>query len=146
MTVVAGHGVTARTFLIERPGWQMMASCRGAGTEAFFAEGKRNRESDRLRARAYEVCTTCPVRLDCLRFALDQPEDDDHGVWGGTSKSQRRRARRRGLTARQLVDELEAVPPPAVVRPGKSARRLRTSRSSRVADGGRRTRASGRRR
>lgn len=49
---------------------------------------------------AIAVCRSCPVRPECLRYALDNNEDD--GIWGGTSARQRRRiraARRRGRAA-----------------------------------------------
>lgn len=39
------------------------------------------------------VCESCPVRVPCLRYALDHAEK--HGVWGGTSETERRRIRRR---------------------------------------------------
>ena len=37
---------------------------------------------------AKRVCAVCPVRLECLRHALNTNE---MGVWGGTTESQRRR-------------------------------------------------------
>lgn len=36
---------------------------------------------------AKQICQVCPVRLECLREALDNP--DWHGVWGGTTKTER---------------------------------------------------------
>jgi WhiB family redox-sensing transcriptional regulator len=33
------------------------------------------------------ICADCPVRRQCLAFALDTRQD--HGVWGGTSEQER---------------------------------------------------------
>lgn len=41
---------------------------------------------------AKEVCAGCPVRQECLEFAL--AEREVYGVWGGTSERERRRMRR----------------------------------------------------
>lgn len=38
---------------------------------------------------AKRVCATCPMKADCLEYALDNRID--HGVWGGTSERERRR-------------------------------------------------------
>jgi WhiB family transcriptional regulator, redox-sensing transcriptional regulator len=39
--------------------------------------------------KARKVCATCPMRTQCLEYALVNRVD--HGVWGGTSERQRRR-------------------------------------------------------
>ena len=38
---------------------------------------------------ARRVCADCPVRTECLEYALTNRID--HGVWGGTSERERRR-------------------------------------------------------
>ena len=46
------------------------------------------------------ICARCPVRPDCLDYALEHGEDQ--GVWGGASERARRRMakdRRRGVQA-----------------------------------------------
>jgi WhiB family redox-sensing transcriptional regulator len=51
-------------------------------------------------SHARKVCTTCPVRIECLEHALEHGEL--HGVWGGMTPNQRkaiRRARDRRRTA-----------------------------------------------
>ena len=57
-------------------------------------------------ARAKQICAGCPVRLDCLQYALAKPED--HGVWGGLNEMERvARARAaiptKGSTPLQMV-------------------------------------------
>jgi WhiB family redox-sensing transcriptional regulator len=51
---------------------------------------------------AKEVCAECPVRAQCLEYAL--AERIEHGVWGGSSERERRRMlrrRRRGASLRR---------------------------------------------
>ena len=38
---------------------------------------------------AKKICATCPVKDECLEYALAHRVD--HGVWGGASERQRRR-------------------------------------------------------
>jgi WhiB family redox-sensing transcriptional regulator len=53
-------------------------------------------DTDRI-AAAKTICSRCPVQSACLQFALTHGED--HGVWGGLTKGERREVavlRRRG--------------------------------------------------
>jgi WhiB family redox-sensing transcriptional regulator len=90
--------------LLARPVWHADAACRGQGPAAFFPTRRDRKEPTRAVRRA---CRECPVRIDCLQFALDHGSYADHGVWGGTSEKQRRQARRRGLDAAALLAELD---------------------------------------
>lgn len=65
--------------------WQERAACRGADIAIFFGGNGRS---------ALEICRSCRVQDDCLRFALSLPADQDFGVWGGASETERRSMRR----------------------------------------------------
>jgi WhiB family transcriptional regulator, redox-sensing transcriptional regulator len=67
--------------------WHLRAACRGQGSDEFV----RGPNSDYGSAR--ELCLTCPVRPECLEFALQ--DGSLHGLWGGTTETERRQIRRR---------------------------------------------------
>ena len=77
---------TVNDFL-QRPAWQRLAACRGVGIEAFFPAQGENVQTDEVRS----LCDGCPVRPECLEYAVTQPEL--RGVWAGTSKRERKRMR-----------------------------------------------------
>lgn len=86
----------------ERPAWQGDAACAGLGTDLFFTDA-----SGQSSAEAIAVCNTCPVRAECLDWALDN--GDIEGVWGGLTPSQRRRRlRRRNSTPKVAARRAEA--------------------------------------
>lgn len=66
--------------------WQSLAACTGADPDLFFPD------RGELALAAKVVCAACPVREQCLAHALIFHED--HGVWGGTTPTERRRLRR----------------------------------------------------
>ena len=41
---------------------------------------------------AKKTCLGCPVRHECLQYALDH--DERFGIWGGLSERERRRLKR----------------------------------------------------
>lgn len=68
--------------------WSLDAACRDTDPELFFPLGVTARYKDQyLAARA--ICLPCPVRQECLAFAL--ANDVDHGIWAGTTPGERRR-------------------------------------------------------
>ena len=69
--------------------WMNDGSCRNHPPEVFFP-------SDGVGvAVAQSICSACPVRAECLEYAL--VNRIDHGVWGGASERERRRIlKRRG--------------------------------------------------
>ena len=71
-------------------GWQQRAACRGEDSTHFFAPGyfEKRHEKDAREAVAKAICARCPVRPDCLEYALDVRET--HGIWGGLNEMERR--------------------------------------------------------
>lgn len=65
--------------------WFARAACRGADPNIWFPTLD---DTDNHGRQAKLICTTCPVRLDCLVDALQRNEDG--GIWGGAGEDQRR--------------------------------------------------------
>lgn len=85
-------------WLPDPPDWHAQANCRGMDQTTFYGTdvGDAFTLTRAELAAAQRVCTPCPVKRDCLTFALERGEP--YGVHGGTSG----RARKR-MWARQLV-------------------------------------------
>jgi WhiB family transcriptional regulator, redox-sensing transcriptional regulator len=47
--------------------------------------------------KAKQICAACPVVHECLQFALESREPS--GVWGGKTRTERRRILKRGEAA-----------------------------------------------
>ncbi|MDH6697916.1 WhiB family transcriptional regulator [Streptomyces sp. MAA16] len=79
--------------------WRDHAACRTEDPELFFPIGTSG-PAVMQAEQAKRVCGGCPVREQCLRWALDA--GDCLGVWGGTDENERRalRARKRRQAAR----------------------------------------------
>ncbi|MER8185078.1 WhiB family transcriptional regulator [Kitasatospora sp. NPDC094015] len=98
-------------------GWQTEAACRGADSSLFFhPPGERGGPHDDRDEAAKQVCAGCPVRAQCLEYALAAREP--YGVWGGLSEDERQtllgpvhRTRRTGRAApRRNRKRAEGVP------------------------------------
>lgn len=67
------------------------AACLSEDPEIFFCFGSdfggRTDESAAALEKAKSVCRPCPVKTQCLEWALDH---ENWGVWGGTSAYERR--------------------------------------------------------
>ena len=71
---------------IESLPWAHAAKCLHAEPDTFCPEkGGSTREAKR-------ICTGCPVRDECLEFAL--ANDERFGIWGGLSERERRKLKR----------------------------------------------------
>jgi WhiB family redox-sensing transcriptional regulator len=65
--------------------WMGRARCRSHPPSLFFPDNGGGVEVAR------RVCSCCPVRDECLEYAI--AERIEPGVWGGTSERTRRRIR-----------------------------------------------------
>lgn len=70
------------------PAWQEQALCREVDPELFFVE-----IGPAIEAR--QVCSLCPVRDECLDWALTF-EADAHGIFGGVGPKARAQMRHGG--------------------------------------------------
>ena len=65
--------------------WWQHAACRGADPDVFHPVRGDTAGTN----AALAVCQTCPVRDDCLAYAMNTRQM--HGVWGGLSANQRKK-------------------------------------------------------
>lgn len=69
--------------ITEQEPWMTDALCAQVDPESFFPDqGASARD-------AKAICARCPVRAECLAYALER--DERFGVWGGQSEKERRR-------------------------------------------------------
>lgn len=78
----------AQAATVDPEGWRVAARCRGSEPSLFFAPEEDGEDA----AEAKRICAECPVRDECLQWALDG--DEHFGVWGGTTPRERRRLQR----------------------------------------------------
>lgn len=103
----------------DRQAWTKHAACRGKTAVMFPAHHK----DTQYIVQARKVCDECPVRRECLDYALEYPPADMHGVWAGlTPRQLAAEQRRRGIrpsrpTISQLWAELAGR---AAVRPDRA--------------------------
>jgi WhiB family redox-sensing transcriptional regulator len=83
----------AVVFELKPQPWMKQANCVGADPALFFPE--RGEPSSPAKA----ICMACPVRVDCLNYALSINERQ--GIWGGTSENERRGLRRQWTGTRR---------------------------------------------
>lgn len=68
--------------------WRERALCAQTDPDAFFPEKGGSAQP------AKRVCAVCPVRAECLEYALRR--DERFGIWGGLSERERRKLKRAG--------------------------------------------------
>ena len=70
--------------------WQPVALCRGNHSHLFFppSTAERKDERERRELRAKSICGVCPVKAQCLEYAMEIREP--YGIWGGLTESERR--------------------------------------------------------
>lgn len=65
--------------------WMLRGRCLSAFPDAWFPD------NGVVAPEIKRVCGGCPVRVDCLEYAL--VHDERFGIWGGLSERQRKRMR-----------------------------------------------------
>lgn len=69
--------------------WWDRAACRGHDGDLWFPEKSTPRPRIKI---AVEICNACPVRQDCLEFALAEPPEV-HGIWAGRTQRELQKIR-----------------------------------------------------
>ncbi len=72
--------------------WRSRGVCRDQDPEQWFPVGNTGPAYEQTE-RAKAACRTCPVKDECLSWALSHAE---FGVWGGMSEEERRAVKRHG--------------------------------------------------
>jgi WhiB family redox-sensing transcriptional regulator len=67
------------------PDWEK-ALCRQVDPDLWFPEKGGSTRDPKA------ICADCPIRPECLEYALEK--DERFGVWGGMSERERRRIKR----------------------------------------------------
>lgn len=93
--------------------WRDRGACASQPTSLFFPE--RGAMAPVNEAKA--ICAGCPVKAECLEWALTLPEEA--GIWGGTSARERRAMPRPVKICRDCGEDFP------IRRPGDSARLCR---------------------
>jgi WhiB family redox-sensing transcriptional regulator len=75
------------------PGWQARGQCGPRTARLFYPPDDRELPAARIarESAAKALCRACPVVEPCREFALATGER--HGIWGGLTEADRRRAR-----------------------------------------------------
>jgi WhiB family transcriptional regulator, redox-sensing transcriptional regulator len=79
--------------------WQSFAACRGEDAAYFYAPNyfEKRAQKHAREAVAKAFCVRCPVREECLEYAMATRET--HGIWGGLNEMERRQLARRRAAA-----------------------------------------------
>lgn len=72
--------------------WRESAACRDQDPELFFPVSEVGPGSEQVQ-QAKAVCARCPVRQECLNYAIDA--ELAHGIFGGATPRERRWLTRR---------------------------------------------------
>lgn len=103
---LALRGIARTVFVAPPDEWMHRAACVGHPEPSIFYvtfDSSNPTKAPRDRKAALAVCRDCPVRRECLEYALtvegDCCQTMRHGTWGGTSPA----ARQRIVNARRAV-------------------------------------------
>jgi WhiB family transcriptional regulator, redox-sensing transcriptional regulator len=97
------------------PAWMDLGLCAETDPALFFPEKGGST------AAAKRICAACPVRAECLEYALDHCGVFDvgsHGIWGGTSLEEREVILGAGRAGREAaLASVAGAPPEPVIPP-----------------------------
>lgn len=86
------------------PDWFDRAACKGLDPALFFPDtGSR----ETVPREAERVCAGCPVRLDCLEYAIANHED--RGLWAGVAFGLHGKRRRDAIAQARNLLALQAT-------------------------------------
>src|ERR1700729_3278636 len=74
-----------------RDDWRSRGACLHADPDVFFPISVAGASATQVRT-ARAICSGCPVRPDCIAYALEHREIQ--GIWGGTTDDERKKLRR----------------------------------------------------
>lgn len=86
--------------------WMDEALCREVGTNVFFPDAADPHTINKDIADAKKVCNTCAVSAECLEYGLDE----QHGIWGATTRNERVKIKRRRNQARHAGPNVVSFP------------------------------------
>lgn len=69
--------------------WRKLSACSGTTTDTFFPTKDNHSACSFQIAMSRLTCAVCPVRRECLIFALENTEQ--FGIWGGVVARERRK-------------------------------------------------------
>jgi hypothetical protein len=114
--------------------WVARAACaRGPASRlTWVLEPNNGIETPASVLRCFDVCSGCPVRVECLRAALGELEIRVYGCWGGSTMTERLRVRTQvAREADRSLAELREHPEPWWLE--ETARRLEATFDERYA-------------
>lgn len=87
--------------------WRHRAACRDEDPELFWPVGNSGPAALQIR-EAKSVCRRCPVKNQCLSWALESGQDA--GIWGAMSEDERRSLKRRNARTRARGNDKDQHP------------------------------------
>jgi WhiB family redox-sensing transcriptional regulator len=71
--------------------WRKQAACANSDTEKFFPTKGKEARTQHVISSARLVCARCPVRSECLEFAVKNSVM--YGIWGGLTREERKKVK-----------------------------------------------------
>ena len=91
----------------EPPPWRADAACRVDRSACDFFPGGDRGQTLAMTNAARKVCRGCPVKIDCLLYAIETRQE--YGVWGGATEPERKRLQRKLGAAKSVERAVEIL-------------------------------------